>query len=211
MESALDLVRLLAFPSEDRIDRLQRLIRCILKSPASLVRRWRSLFGHLASMIQLVPAVWRHIQPLQYFVQERWDSSMPVTTSVVLSSGAWETLQWWLHPSGHWTYNVRTVGTMYVHCTYSARWDTLNLVFGVPFSDPVPELMIVTHASSYWETRRDLLARVPIQEIMDAAAWKTAVTFARHYLKDLPNLKGHFGQAIISTAGSSGGTKTTIA
>ena len=29
---------------------------------------------------------------------------------------------WW-HPSGHCTYNVRTVGTMYVHCTYSARWE----------------------------------------------------------------------------------------
>ena len=56
-----------------------------------------------------------------------------------------------------------------------------------------------------------LLARVPIQEIMDAAAWKTPVTFARHYLKDLPNLKGRFGQAIISTAGYSRGAKTTTA
>ena len=56
-----------------------------------------------------------------------------------------------------------------------------------------------------------LLAGVPIQEIMDAAAWKTPVTFARHYLKDLPNLKGRFGRAIISTAGSSGGAKTTTA
>ena len=56
-----------------------------------------------------------------------------------------------------------------------------------------------------------LLARVPIQEIMDAAPWKTPVTFARHYLKDLPNLKGRFGRAVISTAGSSGGAKTTTA
>ena len=56
-----------------------------------------------------------------------------------------------------------------------------------------------------------LLARVPIQEIMDAAAGKTPVTFARHYLKDLPNLKGRFSRAIISTAGSSGGAKTTTA
>ena len=28
-----------------------------------------------------------------------------------------------LNPSGHWTYNVPTVRTMYVHCTYSACWD----------------------------------------------------------------------------------------
>ena len=56
-----------------------------------------------------------------------------------------------------------------------------------------------------------LLARVPFQEIMDAAAWKTPVTFARPYLKDLPNLKGRFGRAVISTAGSSGGAKTTTA
>ena len=34
---------------------------------------------------------------------------------------------------------------------------------------------------------------------------------SKHYLKDFPNLKGHFGQAILTTAGSSGGAKTTTA
>ena len=97
-----------AFPSEDRIDRLQRLIRRVLQSPSRL---WKSLFGHLASMIQLVPAARRHIRPLQYFVQERWDMSMPETTPVVLTPAARETLQWWLR--------------------------TPNLTSGVPFSDPV--------------------------------------------------------------------------
>ena len=92
--SSLDLVRLLAFPSEDRIDRLQRLIRRVLKSPASPARLWRSLFGHLASMIQLVPGARRHIRPLQYFVQERWDMSMPESTPVFLTPAARETLQW---------------------------------------------------------------------------------------------------------------------
>ena len=121
--SSLDLVRLLAFPSEDRIDRLQRLIRRVLKSPASPARLWRSLFGHLASMIQLVPGARRHIRPLQYFVQERWDMSMPESTPVFLTPAARETLQWWLH--------------------------TPNLMSGVPFSDPVPEMTIVTDASSY--------------------------------------------------------------
>ena len=118
--SSLDLVRLLAFPSEDR---LQRLIRCILKSPASPARLWRSLFGHLASMIHLVPAARRHIRPLQYFVQERWDTSMLETTPVVLTPAARETLQCWLH--------------------------TPHLTSGVPFSDPVPEVTIVTDASYY--------------------------------------------------------------
>ena len=121
--SSLDFVRILAFPSEDRIDQLQRLIRRILKSPASPARLWRSLFGHLASMIQLVTAAWRKIRPLRYFVQERWDKSMPETTPVVLTPAARETLQWWLH--------------------------TPNLMSGVPFSDPVPEMTIVTGASSY--------------------------------------------------------------
>ena len=88
--SSLDLARHLVFPSEDRIDRLQRLIRGILKSPASPARLWRSLFGYLASMIQLVPAARRHISPLQYFVQERWDTSMPQTTPVAFSSAARE-------------------------------------------------------------------------------------------------------------------------
>ena len=121
--SSLDLVRLLAFPSEDRIDRLRRLIRRVLKSPASPARLWRLLFGHLASMIQLVPGARRHIRPLQYFVQERWDMSMPEFTPVFLIPAARETLQWWLH--------------------------TPNLMSGVPFSDPVPEMTIVTDASSY--------------------------------------------------------------
>lgn len=47
------------------------------------------------------------------------------------------------------------------------------------------------------------LAGVSIPEIMDAAAWKTPATFARFYLKDLPNLKGRFGQAVLTAAGSS--------
>ena len=55
------------------------------------------------------------------------------------------------------------------------------------------------------------LAGVSITDIMDAAAWRTPVTSAKHYLKDLPNLKGRFGQAILTTAGSSGGAKTTTA
>ena len=74
-------------------------------------------------MIQLVPGARRHIRPLQYFVQERWDMSMPESTPVFLTPAAWETLQWWLH--------------------------TPNLMSGVPFSDPVPEMTIVTDASSY--------------------------------------------------------------
>ena len=74
-------------------------------------------------MIQLVPGARRHIRPLQYFVQERWDMSMPESTPVFLTPAARETLQWWLH--------------------------TPNLTSGVPFSDPVPEMMIVTDASSY--------------------------------------------------------------
>ena len=73
------------------------------------------------------------------------------------------------------------------------------------------ELGIRAHDTQGVAASWALLARVPIQEIMDAAAWKTPVTFARHYLKDLPNLKGRFGRAVISTAGSSGGAKTTTA
>ena len=46
------------------------------------------------------------------------------------------------------------------------------------------------------------LAGVSIPEILDAAAWSTPITFARFYLKDLPNIKGRFSQAVISTASS---------
>ena len=45
-------------------------------------------------------------------------------------------------------------------------------------------------------------AGVSIPEIMNAAAWSTPVTFAKFYLKDLPNQKGKFGNAVLSTAGT---------
>ena len=45
-------------------------------------------------------------------------------------------------------------------------------------------------------------AGVSIPEIMNAAAWSTLVTFAKFYLKDLPNQKGKFGNAVLSTAGT---------
>ena len=46
------------------------------------------------------------------------------------------------------------------------------------------------------------VAGVSIPEIMNAAAWRTPVTFAKFYLKDLPNQKGKFGNAVLSTAGT---------
>lgn len=121
--SVLDLQRALAFPSDDRIDRLRRLILRILKSPASPARLWQSLFGHLASMIQLVPGARRHIRPLQYLVQERWTRAQPDSTPITLTTGAREELQWWLRVP--------------------------NLTSGVPFSTPDPELTVVTDASSF--------------------------------------------------------------
>ena len=78
---------------------------------------------YLASMIQLVPKARRHIRPLQYFIQERWDLSMPDSHLVTRNSKAREELPWWLH--------------------------TPNLTSGVPFSDPDPELTVVTDASSF--------------------------------------------------------------
>ena len=93
------------------------------KSLASPARLWKSLFGHLASMIQLVPKARRHIRLLQYFIQECWDLSMPDSHLVTLNSEAQEELLWWLH--------------------------TPNLTSGVPFSDPDPELTVVTDASSF--------------------------------------------------------------
>ena len=54
--SVLDLVLIMmAYPSEDRIDHLRLLILRIMKSLASMARLWKSLFSHLASMIQLDP------------------------------------------------------------------------------------------------------------------------------------------------------------
>ena len=77
--SSLDLVRALARPSGDRIDRLRRLIGQVMKEGSSTARLWRSLFGHLASMMYLVPKARQHIRPLQFFVQNQWSQDMPDT------------------------------------------------------------------------------------------------------------------------------------
>ena len=120
--SVHDLVLIMAYPSADQIDCLRRLIKRIIKSPASPARLWKSLFGHLASIIQLVTKARRHIRPLQYFIEECWYLSMPDSHLVTLNSEAREEFHWWLH--------------------------TPNLTFRVPFLDPDPELMVVTDASN---------------------------------------------------------------
>lgn len=121
--SSLDLVRALARPSGDRIDRLRRLIGRVMKEGSSTARLWRSLFGHLASMMYLVPKARQHIRPLQFFVQNQWSQDMPDTTRIRLTQSARFQLEWWLDPT--------------------------NLTLGVPFSTPDPALTIVTDASSY--------------------------------------------------------------
>ena len=121
--SSLDLVRALARPSGDRIDRLRRLIGRVMKEGSSTARLWRSLFGHLASMMYLVPKARQHIRPLQFFVQNQWSQDMPDTTRIRLTQSARIQLEWWLDPT--------------------------NLTLGVPFSTPDPALTIVTDASSY--------------------------------------------------------------
>ena len=44
------------------------------------------------------------------------------------------------------------------------------------------------------------LAGVPVEEILEASAWKTPHTFCRHYLKDLSGTRGKFGRSVILTA-----------
>ena len=121
--SSLDLVRALARPSGDRIDRLRRLIGRVMKEGSSTARLWRSLCGHLASMIYLVPKARQHIRLLQFFVQNQWSQDMPDTTRIRLTQSARAQLEWWLDPT--------------------------NLTLGVPFSTPDLALIIVTDASSY--------------------------------------------------------------
>ena len=41
-----------------------------------------------------------------------------------------------------------------------------------------------------------------MKEIMDTCAWKTPVTFARFYLKDLAGKKGRFGRSVLLAAGA---------
>ena len=47
------------------------------------------------------------------------------------------------------------------------------------------------------------LAGLPMEEILQAAAWKVPVTFISHYMKDLTGTKGRFGRTVLLTAGPS--------
>ena len=120
--ASLNLQKALASPSRDRISRLHQIITNLLARPVATAREWRSLFGHLASMIYLVPHARQHIRPLQLFVHSQWSETLPDSAPIRLSDQAVFHLQWWLV--------------------------TEHLTIGAPFSRPDPQVTIVTDASS---------------------------------------------------------------
>ena len=120
--ACLDLDRGLAFPVEDRIFNIHSLISHVLAQPCVTARTWRALFGHMASLTDLVPDCRLHTRRLQFMVKDQWiQSSQPDTTMIFLSEEGTVELRWWLNGD--------------------------NLRVGVPFAVRDPKLTIITDAS----------------------------------------------------------------
>jgi len=56
-----------------------------------------------------------------------------------------------------------------------------------------------------------LSSGVSVPEILDAAGWKTQITFASHYLKDFALQKGRFPASILTAAGKASRDRSTTA
>ena len=112
----------LVFPSPDCVHRLRRVVHSFLSLKALPVSIWRSLLGHLASLMRLVPGGRIRMRALQWCLKRHWKAaSDPDWWRVVPSPQCLVDSAWWMASE--------------------------NLLRGAPFSSPSPEQTLFTDAS----------------------------------------------------------------
>jgi hypothetical protein len=65
----------LIFPPEEKFQSLCQKILIFSNSPSVTARQFSQLLGFLNSLADVVPLGRLHIRPLQFFLQEHWDSA----------------------------------------------------------------------------------------------------------------------------------------
>ena len=112
----------LIFPPEEKFQSLCQKILIFSNSPSVMARQFSQLLGFLNSLAYVVPLGRLHIRPLQFFLQEHWDSASQV----------WEAL-------------VPILPVVLPHLDWWTRRE--NVLTGVALLHPVPSLTLYTDSS----------------------------------------------------------------
>lgn len=112
----------LIFPPEEKFQSLCQKILIFSNSPSVTARQFSQLLGFLNSLADVVPLGRLHIRPLQFFLQEHWDSASQV----------WEAL-------------VPILPVVLPHLEWWTRRE--NVLTGVALLHPVPSLTLYTDSS----------------------------------------------------------------
>ena len=112
----------LIFPPEEKFQSLCQKILIFSNSPSVTAQQFSQLLGFLNSLADVVPLGRLHIRPLQFFLQEHWDSASQVWEALVpILPVLLPHLDWWTHKE--------------------------NVLTGVALLHPVPSLTLYTDSS----------------------------------------------------------------
>ena len=112
----------LIFPPEEKFQSLCQKILIFSNSPLVTARQFSQLLSFLNSLADVVPLGRLHIRPLQFFLQEHWDSASQVWEALVpILPVLLPHLDWWTHRE--------------------------NVLTGVALLHPVPSLTLYTDSS----------------------------------------------------------------
>jgi hypothetical protein len=111
-------------PTQERWDKLQKILTIFLKATRLPARMWQRLLGLLAATERLVPQGLLHMRPLQLSLRNQWNQAWQSQDMLVtISQEIRSCLQWWLDP--------------------------IHVMSGVPLVYPEPQIEVFTDASLF--------------------------------------------------------------
>ncbi|XP_068227864.1 uncharacterized protein [Palaemon carinicauda] len=110
-----------AFPSAERLEKLDQVLLPFLTDIPRRAKDWQRLIGHLVSLEKLVPQGRLKLREVQWNLKELWSPGETPHRVVSVSSETKEALKWWS--------------------------DRVNTQKGIPFATAPPEMLLLTDAS----------------------------------------------------------------
>ena len=95
-------VPMMAFPTQDRVDRMRKTLSLFLKDSNLPAGVWLRLLGHLSSLEKLVPGGRLRMRALQFCLNEAWSRSQDKDHRVKPSREALRDLVWWNADENIW-------------------------------------------------------------------------------------------------------------
>lgn len=94
----IDSVQMMAYPSQDRIERFLAVVQGLCSKAAATAWEWLRILGHLSSLEKLVPGGRRRMRPLQFRLKAFWSHNMSKYTKVPWDAHCRNALKWWRLP-----------------------------------------------------------------------------------------------------------------